>query len=197
VWINVEIFNTTDQAYWAAWMALFTFPETTSGFLVLCLPVLPRFFKHTQAKLFPSTVKSTSAPPTGRGRTFEEGGQRPRNSNGRGQPQRRSWWHISAVSSKLSTLGSRLTGTTFTQNGTQRDSKAPKQIQKDDISLTFLSYGPPDLRLDCEDHDHVHLERDAYTRGMLHVHGEGDEAIYRQGSDVDLHGSPLRQHSHL
>jgi hypothetical protein len=46
IYMNAKIFGTTDQTFWSALNALMTFPETTSGFLVLGLPVVPKFVAH-------------------------------------------------------------------------------------------------------------------------------------------------------
>jgi hypothetical protein len=185
-------------------MALFTFPETTSGFLVLCLPVVPRFIKHTKAKIFPSTIKSSTNPPSGRGRTFEEGGKRPRDSDGRAAP--RSWWHITAASigSTFSSLGSKLTGTTFTHNGTTRNSRAFSKKDESRMDMSFMSFGPnPDLslRLPSEDHDDSQPGGNAQNFPGVHLHGQGDDRIYRHGSEIELDEMAQRPkhggHSHV
>ncbi|KAF2731127.1 hypothetical protein EJ04DRAFT_443648, partial [Polyplosphaeria fusca] len=43
IFMNARMFNTDDQSYWYALSALMIFPETTAGFLVLSLPVVPKF----------------------------------------------------------------------------------------------------------------------------------------------------------
>ena len=146
VWTTVKIMKVpNDQAYWAAWNALFTFPETTSGFLVLCLPVAPKFFKSMQSSLFPSTVRSTLP-------THEP------TPNPKSPP--RSWWHITGASKLESFLSTgKWTGTTATQDG-DMDSGAPaRTIDGEKQDFTFITFSGPelDLQLACEDHAHAHL----------------------------------------
>src|SRR5438034_7180795 len=45
--MNVKLLRTQDRTYVSALMALYTVPECTSGFLVLCLPVFPKFLDST------------------------------------------------------------------------------------------------------------------------------------------------------
>lgn len=74
-------------------MALYTFPETTSGFLVLCLPVFPKFFNSVLPKRYLEVmknlkVKAFSQSGTPAQANVVEGNQ----SDSKGRP--RSWWHI-------------------------------------------------------------------------------------------------------
>jgi hypothetical protein len=78
-------------------MALFTFPETASGFLVLCLPVFPRFFHETIARMLPeppTIIKNIQK------RLFASKDAAPhaypaREKESENKRLPRSWWHIS------------------------------------------------------------------------------------------------------
>lgn len=101
MYMAVRLMQTKDQAYIAATMVILTYPETASGFLVLCLPVLPKFVGSITAKMFPKppTVfrnihnklfsKRNAAPHAYPAREDERGNRR----------QRRSLWYISTNAS--------------------------------------------------------------------------------------------------
>ncbi|KAF2798541.1 hypothetical protein K505DRAFT_321759 [Melanomma pulvis-pyrius CBS 109.77] len=184
VWTTVKMMHTpNDQAYWAAWNALFTFPETTSGFLVLCLPVVPKFFKS----FLPSSTKNSSIPTSD-----------VKSPNPKSPP--RSWWHItgaSGFSSKMSSTASsgRWTGTTATQNG-DHDGRALCTIDEGKQNLEFSSFGSPDvhLRLDCENHDHRHLGPHTHLYEQEPVSAISAIMDSRTPTDVDIGGYHAHGH---
>ncbi|KAF2105569.1 hypothetical protein BDV96DRAFT_509151 [Lophiotrema nucula] len=148
IYINVRIFTTTDQTYWAALMALATLPETTSGFLVLCLPVVPKFVKHIRTKYMTSSVKSSTPI-----RSFDT-------------PERRSprsWWHVSvdSISTKVTALGSRISSTPGSTVGLTRDGSLLRRNHPDTIIEEVkasderpFAFGPREFSLqlpDCGD----------------------------------------------
>ncbi|KAF2651817.1 hypothetical protein K491DRAFT_664884 [Lophiostoma macrostomum CBS 122681] len=97
VYTYVQLLRTKDQIYMMGLNGLCTFPECASGFLVLCLPVFPKFFDKLMTKVFPGYPmfilklkdrlfsKSTLAP---HARFTDDDG------TGR-RARRRSLWHMS------------------------------------------------------------------------------------------------------
>jgi hypothetical protein len=94
--MNVKLLQTKDQTYVTAIMALYTFPETTSGFLVLCLPVFPKFFSAIMPRIFPrywEIVASLKAKTIFQSRTPPDACMAGNNHN-KPEERRRSLWHI-------------------------------------------------------------------------------------------------------
>jgi len=84
-------------------MALFTFPETASGFLVLCLPVFPVFLNSVMAKIFPETptiLKNIKERLFPKKETLPHASPARQNES-RNKRQLRSLWHISTNASIL------------------------------------------------------------------------------------------------
>jgi hypothetical protein len=80
-------------------MAISSFPECTSGFLVLCLPVFPRFFNSTITKVFPGYpvfVLSLKAKVFSKTATAPHAHMANDENDGR-VARRRSLWHISTI----------------------------------------------------------------------------------------------------
>lgn len=114
LYLNVKLLQTEDQVYISSLMAMYTFPETTSGFLVLCLPCFPRFFNAMMIKVFPQApgfLARTKA------RILAQEGVPPQANliqerKGSVKGAKRSLWHISAdpEDSQLTTERTERTG---------------------------------------------------------------------------------------
>ena len=97
VYQNIKLLWTKDYAFEASIMALYTFPETTSGFLILCLPILPKFLDRMVAKLFPNYSAVATQIKTRmrlRRSSMPLNHENPSDS-GEAKQRRRSLWHIS------------------------------------------------------------------------------------------------------
>src|SRR4051812_10547273 len=70
-----------DAAYYASWLAFWSYPETMFGFLVLCLPVFPKLFRPLLKRM--SWVHDKGPPQSHEAQ-----------ANGNRRPPR-SWWHTS------------------------------------------------------------------------------------------------------
>jgi hypothetical protein len=131
VYTNVRLLHTDDQAYVAAYMALYTFPETTSGFLILGLPVLPKFFREIQKSSAARTMKSSDGTPGSSGAR-------------RSPMQKRSWWFISSMGSTFNRTAASVDEIEFNTTGMTGESKDGE----DAAIAEIISFQQTDLDLE-------------------------------------------------
>ena len=84
--VNIKLLqHHNDEAYYAGWMAFWSYLETTSAFLIICLPVMPKLLNSLLKRVGLLTEHSKLTPaPVAYNHTPAHNREPPR-----------SWWHIS------------------------------------------------------------------------------------------------------
>jgi hypothetical protein len=122
--LSIEVIrHHNDEAYYVSWIAFWSYLETTSAFMIICLPVMPKLIISLlrRSGLLSNDSRSSSAPAA--------------NNNGSDENRKpqRSWWHISADSNNSGGDTLALTTATSLPNSVYQETDGVVEIHMEDM----------------------------------------------------------------